>query len=166
MALSLRYPQLSDEAEALRLHEIAAAEDFPFLLADGTFADRLAVIEREARGNVPTGRVPADFYFAIVGDSIIGRLSVRHALTDYLLEVGGHIGYWVAPDQRRKDYATQMLRLGLERLHALGVKRALVTCDDSNEASAATIERNGGILEDIRQSDPDSTPTRRYWIEI
>ena len=166
MNLSLRYPQLTDEAEALRLHELAKADDFHFLLVAGTFEDQVATIEREARGDVPPGRVPADFYFAIVDGDIIGRISVRHALTDHLLEVGGHIGYWVAPDHRRKGYATEMLRLGLDRLRALGLDRALVTCDDSNAASAKTIERNGGILEDIRQLDHESEPKRRYWIGL
>jgi predicted acetyltransferase len=36
----------------------------------------------------------------------------------------------------------------------------LVTCDDTNVASATVIERNGGVLEDIRNGK------RRYWIEL
>jgi len=39
----------------------------------------------------------------------------------------------------------------------------LLTCDDGNDASAAVIERAGGVLEDIRLT-PDGIGTRRYWI--
>jgi predicted acetyltransferase len=41
---------------------------------------------------------------------------------------------------------------------SLGLDRILVTCDDDNEASRRTIQRNGGVLEDIRQDK------LRYWI--
>jgi predicted acetyltransferase len=36
----------------------------------------------------------------------------------------------------------------------------LVTCDDTNVASATVIERNGGVLEDIRNGK------RRYWMGL
>ncbi|WP_245933410.1 GNAT family N-acetyltransferase [Arthrobacter livingstonensis] len=40
----------------------------------------------------------------------------------------------------------------------LGIDRALVTCDEDNTASRATIEGNGGVHEDSRDGK------RRYWI--
>ena len=40
------------------------------------------------------------------------------------------------------------------------IDRVLVTCDDTNLASATVIERNGGVLEDIRGVK------RRYWIDL
>jgi hypothetical protein len=42
------------------------------------------------------------------------------------------------------------------------MERVLITCDDANVASARTIERNGGVLEDLR--DTWLGRTRRYWI--
>jgi hypothetical protein len=39
-----------------------------------------------------------------------------------------------------------------------GEPERVVTCDDDNEPSRRTIERNGGVLEDIRKG------RRRYWI--
>jgi predicted acetyltransferase len=47
---------------------------------------------------------------------------------------------------------------------ALTVDRVLIPCLDDNMASARTIERNGGVLEGIRQG-PDG-PVRRYWIDL
>jgi predicted acetyltransferase len=52
----------------------------------------------------------------------------------------------------------------LDRASARGLDRVLVTCDDGNTASARTIERNGGVLEDVRETWLGLT--RRYWIEL
>jgi predicted acetyltransferase len=52
----------------------------------------------------------------------------------------------------------------LGRARELGLTRVLVTCDDSNVASARTIESNGGVLEDIRTTSLGLT--RRYWIDL
>ncbi len=40
------------------------------------------------------------------------------------------------------------------------MKRVLLVCVADNEASARTIERNGGVLEEVRDS------VSRYWIEL
>jgi len=40
----------------------------------------------------------------------------------------------------------------------------LVTCHTENTASARTIERNGGQLEDTRE--PSDGPRRRYWVTL
>ncbi len=45
-----------------------------------------------------------------------------------------------------------------------GLDRVLVTCNVDNEASARTIERGGGVLEDIR--DTEIGPIKRYWIKL
>ncbi|WP_308215283.1 hypothetical protein [Pseudarthrobacter sulfonivorans] len=41
----------------------------------------------------------------------------------------------------------------------LGITRALLTCNETNAGSRATIERNGGVYEDTRNGK------RRYWLE-
>lgn len=166
-ALRLRPPTVEDEQTLRRMHEQLADEDFQFLLADGPWSHVLAQIDREARGiGLPPGRVPADFLVAEVDGVPVGRVSIRHQLTDYLLEVGGHVGYAVAPEFRRRGYATQILEQSVARLAALGVEEVLVTCDEDNAASARTIEKVGGVLEDVRPQ-PDGGPAkRRYWIRV
>ena len=47
-----------------------------------------------------------------------------------------------------------------------GLSRVLVTCDDTNVASARIIESNGGILENTLQIEGRLIATRRYWIAI
>ena len=76
---------------------------------------------------------------------------------------GGHIGYVVLPSHRGRGHATEILRQSVERARAGGVDRVLLTCDDTNVASARVIERCGGALEAV-VPDEDGHPMRRYWI--
>lgn len=165
--LTLRPLRLEDETEVRRLQEQLLADDFDFLLDDGQpFAEYLEGQRREARGEgLAPGRVPADFLVAEVDGEIVGRVSIRHELSDFLRTIGGHVGYAVGPERRRRGYATEILRQSVARLAELGVQRVLVTCDDTNAASAATIERCGGVLEDLYDAEGLDVPKRRYWIE-
>jgi len=117
---------------------------------------------RLADGDVARGfaMVPDTKRWIVEGDTLLGFLSVRHELNEFLLELGGHIGYSVRPSARRRGLATYACAWGLEHLRSLGVDRALITCDDDNGASAATILRNGGVLEDVRGDK------QRYWVDL
>ncbi|PRZ08611.1 putative acetyltransferase [Isoptericola sp. CG 20/1183] len=165
MPLHLRPPRPDDEAALRRLHDELAADGFTFLLADGTWDEVLAQVRRESAGtDLPPGRVRADFLVAEVDGEPVGRVSIRYALNDYLREVGGHVGYGVAPAHRRRGYATEMLRQSVALLADAGVDRVLVTCDEDNAGSAAVIEACGGVLEDVRAVEGEA-PKRRYWID-
>jgi len=165
--LVLRALRPEDEAVARAAHETMAEEGFTFLLAwedDVVFSDYIARLERIERGEPPMGRfVESSFLVAEVDGVVVGRTSIRHRLNDFLLHEGGHIGYGVLPAHRRRGYASEILRQSLERIHALGVDRVLVTCDDDNLGSATVIERAGGVLEDVVVNE-SGTETRRYWI--
>jgi len=107
------------------------------------------------------GRVPCSFAWIVESPGspdVLGFLAIRHRLNDFLLEQGGHVGYAVRPSRRREGHAARALALALPMCSRLGIDRVLVTCDDDNVASARTIERNGGVLEDVRGDK------RRYWI--
>lgn len=106
----------------------------------------------------PEGFVPCTTRWFIEGEEYLGRLAIRHRLTPWLLEFGGHIGYDVRPTARRRGYATAMLRSALPISGGLGVDRVLVTCDTDNVGSRKAIEANGGVLEDERGTK------LRYWI--
>ena len=106
----------------------------------------------------PAHFVPATTLWMVDGGEFLGRISVRHELTKFLLEVGGHIGYSVRPGARGRGHATRALRMVLPICADLGIEEVLVTCDDDNEASRRTIERNGGVLEDVRGKK------MRFWI--
>ena len=92
---------------------------------------------------------------------VLGGIALRHVFDDRI----GHIGYGVRPSTRRRDLATWALgEMLAEARAALGVDRVLVPCLADNLASARTIERNGGVLEGIR--DTEHGPVRRYWIDL
>jgi predicted acetyltransferase len=106
----------------------------------------------------PERHVPCTTLWWVDGEDYLGRLAIRHRLTDFLLDVGGHIGYDVRPTRRREGHATAMLRQSLSWARGLGIDPALVTCDDDNVGSIRVIEAAGGELEDVRGDK------RRYWV--
>jgi predicted acetyltransferase len=107
--------------------------------------------------------VPATHLWGIAGDEFVGRLSIRHELNDFLRREGGHIGYDTRPSFRGRGVATEMLRQALPVARTLGLTEVLITCDDTNVASARVIERNGGVLRETKVLDP-SKPAKRYYV--
>lgn len=97
---------------------------------------------------------------------IVGMVDLRHRLNEVLSVWGGHIGYSVRPDERRKGYAKWMLAHALPEAKKLGIDRVLVTCNDDNVASARTIEANGGKLENKVYVEQAKQTVRRYWISL
>ncbi|MGW4164471.1 GNAT family N-acetyltransferase [Streptomyces sp. NPDC004788] len=132
----------------------------------GAFADWVALLRAQADRSRPLadGRVHATNWWIVEDDTYLGAIDLRHELNDFLLKAGGHIGYSVRPSARRRGLATWALAAVLVEARALGIDRTLLTCDDTNIASARTIERNGGVLEDVRETEVGLK--RRYWIAV
>lgn len=172
-ALTLRWPRYDEEDEFLRAHRATSpgVPSFLHYYTEGmSFRRYLDVLAEQDHGiNLPTlAHVPSTFLFAFVGDRIVGRVSIRHSLNALLERLGGHIGYVVVPEYRRRGYATEILRqaLPIASQKAGGIRRVLVTCDDDNVGSIRVIEKNGGVLEDVISGLDLDTPKRRYWIDV
>jgi len=106
----------------------------------------------------PEGKVPETILWWVDGEEYLGRLSIRHELTDLLREFGGHIGYVVRPSARRQGNASAMLAVALPIARGLGIDPALLTCDADNAGSRRVIESNGGVFEDQRDDK------LRFWV--
>jgi predicted acetyltransferase len=166
----LRLITPEDRDVVLRAHREVVDDEFftPFLFMaeDETWESFIDGYEKDGTGkNLAPGRVPETFLVAEVEGEIVGRVSIRHKLNEYLRNFGGHIGFVIRPKFRNKGYATEILTLALEISRNLGLTRVLVTCDDMNVASATVIERCGGVLENRVQKEPGIL-MRRYWISL
>ncbi len=112
------------------------------------------------------GLVPDSTFFCLDEDRdiFVGAVNIRHYLNESLLLNGGHIGDGVCPAYRRQGIATRMIGLALEECRKLGISRVLMVCDRENTASAKSIQRNGGILEN--EVEVGDVTEQRYWIEL
>ncbi len=160
------------ELEAYKVDTLAIE---PVILRDGGW-DECATLEewlgrlkaREQEATCPGSHVPASTYLCIRQSDhrMVGFIDIRHRLNDYLLNYAGHIGYSIRPIERGKGYAGQQLELGLNKCRELGLKRVLLTCDESNMRSRRTIENAGGVYEDSRKEPGEAQAVHRYWIDI
>jgi predicted acetyltransferase len=131
----------------------------------GAFLARLKACSEGAE--IANGFVAHTTYW-LVGDDqhVIGVSNLRHDLTDSLRREGGHIGYGIRPTMRRRGYATRILAETLLKAKALGIARALVTCDKGNVGSARTILKNGGVFHSEERLPGHEDIKQRYWISL
>ena len=163
----LRRPTLADKETVLEMmaefEQTQSAHDGGFWDAENfVYEEWLESNQNHEMGiNLPEGWVPGIQLVAFSRDGqAVGFLNLRLRLNDYLLEVGGHIGYSIRPSERGKGYAKEALRQGLQVAKEKNIKRALVTCSTENPASRAVILANGGVFEDVRNG------VERYWIDL
>ena len=157
-------PQLND----MMTEWLAAEQNFsPYAIRRNDYRDFEYYLEHLEIKEERDGRVPDSTYFCLDLDRniFVGAVNIRHYLNEALLFSGGHIGDGIRPSERRKGYATAMIRLALEECRKLGIPRVLMTCDKDNVASARTIIKNGGILENEIINE-EGVPEQRYWIDL
>ena len=170
--LQLRKLRLSDEASFKKAVEEFATYEPEWTFAfhfdpAGNFADYIHNLEAWSEGRDLPGRfVPNTFLVGVVDDQIVGRLSLRHTLNDFLRRFGGHIGYGVVPSQRKHGYATEMLKQSLPIAKSIGINEVLITCDDDNIPSQKVIEKNGGVFEKKVNNAESNQLTCHYWIDM
>ena len=146
---------------------LAAESDItPWAIVRGDYKDFDRYLESLDLTEPKDGFAPDSTYFCLDEDTgrIVGAVNIRHYLTEKLLICGGHIGDGVRPSERGRGVATRMISLALDECRRLGIDRVLMTCDKDNPASARTIVKNGGVLEN--EIVDDGKPVRRYWIEL
>lgn len=91
--------------------------------------------------------VVTDTFFAVdETNRMIGIIDLRHTLNDFLKDLG-NCGYSVRPSERRKGYATEMLRQLTKIATNVGMNELHLSVERDNEPSVRTIKYNGGIYE-------------------
>ena len=113
---------------------------------------------------VSTDWVVTDTFFAVDDeDTIIGIIDLRHTLNDFLKDFGNS-GYSVRPSQRKKGYATEMLRQVLDIARRAGLTELHLSVEKDNLPSVKTIIKNGGVYE--RSFEFEGEPADIYRIEL
>ena len=130
--------------------------------------DWLTACAMAHEGHVPENRVQATQFVCLRESDgrIVGMIDVRHRFNDYLREYGGHIGYSVRPDERRKGYASWMLAHALPYCREIGLDRVMISCLIDNEASRRTILKNGGVYDSTVHEPHENVDLQRYWITL
>jgi predicted acetyltransferase len=116
----------------------------------------------------PPDLVPMTQYIYVreSDNKIVGVIQIRHYLNEFLEKYAGHIGYSVCPSERKKGYATQMLKRVLPECKRLGIDKVLVCCVQGNEGSKKTILNNGGEYESTVYLKERDVYLERYWIDL
>ena len=116
--------------------------------------------------NLPDGYVQGSTFWLVDGEEYVGTGGIRHRLTPGLERFGGHIGYAIRPSRWNQGYGTIQLRFLLAEAARLGLDRVLLTCNETNVASARVMEKCGGVYQDTIDHVVDDVPrrVRRYWI--
>lgn len=166
----IRRLTVADEVQALAAQATMAESDqFGFLLGHMPGEDWVGFISRlksqEKGENLAEGwEIAATFLVAEIDGQIAGRVSIRHSLNAFLASVGGHIGYCVLPNFRRRGVASAMLKHGIEVARENGVAEILITCADGNIGSQKVIESNGFTFEKLIEDADSNSTYRRYWL--
>jgi len=164
------------ELQLPTLHHKAAAENFKTeffenqeheipgsAMLDGMeYEQWLTFNENNRKENtVSRGWVAATTFFAVrkLDNKIIGIIDIRHNLeNEFLAQFGGHIGYSVCPSERKKGYATDILKMGLDYAKSLNIKEVMIACFSDNIASIRTIEKCGGIFSESKYYTDGNIP--------
>ena len=129
--------------------------------------DAVSTLDAWSRGELLIdGWVPNSTWFWEVDKILQGVINVRHELTPWLEENGGHIGYSVANRYRQRGIATAMLRVALGYCSTLGVSQALLICASQNIGSIRAIESNFGVLEREGWNDSRTQIQRWYHVDL
>ena len=162
------YPQLSEMIdEWKRDHEVNQGNRSPWVIFKNDYHDFDYYLNNLETDEPTDEKVPDSVYFLLDAERniLLGAVNIRHYLNDHLLQFAGHIGDGIRPSERRKGFATEMIRLSLVECKKLGLQRVLMVCDKTNVGSAKSIVKNGGVLEN-EFTDKDGTIHQRYWIEL
>lgn len=89
--------------------------------------------------------VPSIIYDVVLGDDVIGKLSLRLGDNENIY-FGGHLGYTIYEAYRGHGYAYQACELLREVASDEGFSHLIITCNPDNMPSIRTCEKLGAEL--------------------
>lgn len=173
--ITIREPEVYDKEDILKMVEEFATSDDEILFdgisnfksIDDNNYENWLIEQKDNERFIKRGYSPQTTYIALdEEENIVGALNLRHNLVGDLINHGGNIGYAIRPSERRKGYASEMLKLALYECKKLKLDKVLITCRKENIASSKVIENNGGICENDYYDEPTKKIYKRYWIKL
>ena len=76
----------------------------------------------------------SETYLLLNDNRVVGMINIRYTLSEDKAEKFGHIGYGVRPSERRKGYATYMLKEALEKCREKNMTEVILGCYEDNIA--------------------------------
>ena len=169
--LKLVYPTNEIEEKALDFKEEffnkgenSISGSYKLDSAKYSYNEWLKIIEdnlREETANPKFGL--SNTFFALVNDEIVGIVNFRHELTEFYKDLG-HIGYSVRPSQRKKGYATEILKQILNIAKEKGLSKVYLVCKKDNKPSIKTIINNKGTIN--RSFTKNNEKYEEYYIDL
>ena len=97
--------------------------------------------------NLPEGFVPETQYFLWNNETIVGWFRLRHYLNDFLRDGAGHIGYGIGKDYRGKGYASEGLKLTIEKAwEIIKEDEIFMSVHKDNPSSLQVQKKNGAYI--------------------
>lgn len=157
---------ISEYCQTPSKFEINAVEKMIAALQND-FSDYFTLTEKERLGiNLKPGYVSHTVFWLICDNEYIGTFNLRHCITPYLKQIGGHIAYQIRPSKQQKGYAYAGLQLCLKEALKIGLNKVLLTCKEENKASYALLKktlRTTGGVEDF-PFEKDGIVNKRVWL--
>lgn len=116
--------------------------------------------------DLPEDRVPMTHYLLFRDGRLVAMSRLRRRLIPVLLLDGGNIGYEVRRSERRRGYASEILRRTLDEARGIGLERVLLTTEVSNLGSIRVIENAGGVPDSDSISSRTGEHMCRFWIDL
>jgi len=128
------------------------------------YDDFLQIIQRAQKGEIKNN-TPSSLFFLLDENNILGAIDIRHSIDHpNLRDFWWHIWYGIRPWERRKWYATEILRLWLQEAKKLWINKVLISCHPENIASEKVILNNGWVHESTVESK--GRIYKRHWITL
>lgn len=90
-----------------------------------------------------SGAVPHRTYWLINEYGYVGSVQLKLVAGARFPNIKSNIYYDIRPSLRRRGFGTLALTRGIEQARRLGLKKLIITCDDSNLPSKKIIENAG-----------------------
>lgn len=134
--------QIVIPAKARKIFEINPGDNLIVLGDEGQ-----GIIEKSQGINLESGHVPGTEFFLWDDDVIVGLFRIRHYLCEALIHGAGHIGYGIKKEYRGRGYASEGLKLTIEKAWTIIPEDEIyMSVHKDNPASLKAQMKNGAYI--------------------